>query len=137
MRFYSTKNKSHFYSLEEAVIKGLPDDNGLFVPETIPVLDKSFWQNISQVSFQEIAFEISKAILKDDVPKTVLHDIVFNAINFDAPLVQLDEETFVLELFHGPTLAFKDFGARFMAQLLRYLIRGSNKKLTIDRKSVV
>ena len=131
MRFYSTQNKSAFYSLSDAVLKGLPEDNGLFMPETIPSLPVDFIKNIKQKTFPEIAFEIAKLFLKDDVPEVEIKRIVDTAISFDAPLVKLDVNTFILELFHGPTLAFKDFGARFMAQLMSYLIRNQKKKITI------
>ncbi|MBL0048693.1 MAG: threonine synthase [Bacteroidetes bacterium] len=131
MRYYSTKNKSTFYSLEQAVLKGLPDDNGLFMPERIEALPHSFWKDIGQYSFQEIAYEMCKQFLAAEVPEAVILKIVNEAINFDAPLVKLDAHTHVLELFHGPTLAFKDFGARFMAQLMRYFVRSQNEKITI------
>ena len=131
MRYYSTKNKSKFYTLSEAVLKGLPEDNGLFMAESIPQLPAQFISDLKNKSFQEIAFEVAKIFLKDDVPESEIKRIVETAISFDAPLVKLDENTFILELFHGPTLAFKDFGARFMAQLMSYLIRDQQKKITI------
>ena len=131
MRFYSTKNRSAFYSLSEAVLKGLPDDNGLFMPESIPNLSADFIKNIKNYSFADIAFEVAYAFLKDDIPKEKIREVVDTAINFDAPLVKLDDKTFILELFHGPTLAFKDFGARFMAKLMSYLLKDNKRKLTI------
>src|SRR5437868_5229633 len=131
MRYYSTKNKSRFYSLSEAVLKGLPDDNGLFMPENIPALSKDFINDLSQFDLPEIALEISRQFFADDLPSSVITEVVEKAINFDAPLKKLDDKKFVLELFHGPTLAFKDFGARFMAQLMSFLVRNENGKLTI------
>lgn len=131
MRYYSTKNKSAFYTLEQAVLKGLPDDNGLFMPEHITALPESFWKGIGECSFQEIAYELCRQFLAAEVPDAVIQNIVNEAINFEAPLVNLDAHTHVLELFHGPTLAFKDFGARFMAQLMQYFVRNQNEKITI------
>ncbi len=120
MKLYSTKNKGQLFSLKEAVLKGLPDDNGLFMPTQIKPLPSSFFENIEKYSFQEIAFIVSKQLIGDNIPDEDLKIIVEKSINFPAPLVQLDETSYVLELFHGPTLAFKDFGARFMAQLMGY-----------------
>ena len=128
MRLYSTKNPSTFYSLKEAVMKGLPDDNGLFMPESIPSLPPSFIQNLAQYSFQEIAYEVSKTLLQGIIPEADLQDIINKSIDFPAPLVELDENTSILELFHGPSLAFKDFGARFMAQLMSYFNRETADK---------
>ncbi len=131
MNYYSTSGAPQAYNLEDAVLKGLPDESGLFVPEFIPVLPSSFFKNILQYSFSEIAFEMANAFLKNDVPDEVIQKIVSTAINFPAPVLMLNENTGVLELFHGPTLAFKDFGARFMAHLMSYLMRNKNRKLTI------
>jgi threonine synthase len=131
MKFYSTKNKSQLFSLGEVVLKGLPDDNGLFMPENIPVLPGSFFENLRSKSFLEIACEVSSAFLKEDISESNIHQIVREAISFEAPLVILDEKTYVLELFHGPTLAFKDFGARFMARLVAHIIKNDDKKITI------
>jgi len=131
MRYYSTKNKSAYFSLKDAVLKGLPDDNGLFMPEYIPVLPQDFLNSLSQFTLSDIALEISRQFLQEDLPSQVIVEIVEQSMTFDAPLRKLDDKTFVLELFHGPTLAFKDFGARFMAQLMGYLVRGENKTLTI------
>ncbi len=131
MRLYSTKNSKQFVSLKEAVLKGLPDDNGLFMPESIPQLDPDFIKNLSNYSFQEIAFEVSRTLLKGAIPENDLQYIIKNAITFPAPVVKLDESTHILELFHGPSLAFKDFGARFMAQLMSYFNQGEDKELVI------
>jgi threonine synthase len=131
MNYYSTSGSTRAYNLEDAVLMGLPDESGLFIPERIPTLPSSFFENIQQYSFAEIAFEMANAFLKNDVPNDVIHNIVSTAINFPAPVKMLNENTGVLELFHGPTLAFKDFGARFMAQLMAYLMRNKSRKLTI------
>ncbi len=131
MKYYSTNQKTKLVSFKEAVLKGLADDGGLFMPERIPVLEPVFFKNIDSMSFQDISFEIAKALLHDDVPTTVLRDMIEDAMNFDAPLIQFDEHLFVLELFHGPTLAFKDFGARMMARLMSYFISNSDREINI------
>lgn len=131
MRLYSTKNPNQFTDLKTAVFKGLPDDNGLYMPEKIPQLSSSFIHNLKNYSLQDIAFEVTKNLFQGSIPDTDIHTIVNNAINFPAPLVKLDDETFILELTHGPSLAFKDFGARFMAQLMSYFNKGSEKELVI------
>ncbi|MCF8246098.1 MAG: threonine synthase [Saprospiraceae bacterium] len=131
MRLYSTKNTTNFVSLEEAVFKGLPDDNGLFMPEAIPPLPDEFIQNLKDYSFQEIGFEVCKHLLKGVIPETDLQNIIEQSITFPAPLVKLSEEAYILELFHGPSLAFKDFGARFMAQLMSYFNKGNDRELVI------
>lgn len=131
MRLYSTKNTTSFVSLEEAVFKGLPDDNGLFMPENIPLLPNVFFKNLKDFSFQEIGFEICKHLFKEVIPETDLRNIIEKSITFPAPVVQLNDGTYVLELFHGPSLAFKDFGARFMAQLMSYFNKGNDRELVI------
>jgi threonine synthase len=131
MRLYSTKNTSSFVSLQEAVFKGLPDDNGLFMPELIPQLPNSFIKNLRDYSFQEIGFEICRLLFNGVIPAADLRSIVEQSITFPAPVVKLDDETYILELFHGPSLAFKDFGARFMAQLMSYFNRGNDRELVI------
>jgi threonine synthase len=131
MKLYSTKNPTKFVSLKEAVFRGLPEDNGLYMPETIPQLPDSFIKNLKNYSFQEIAFEVAKTMIGDSIPENDLKNIVESAIDFPAPVVRLDEDTHILELFHGPSLAFKDFGARFMAQLMSYFNRNDDKELVI------
>ncbi len=131
MQLYSTNNKSHLISLREAVFKGLPEDNGLYMPAKIPALPSEFIKNLEQFSFQEIAFTVAKSLLQGAIPENNLQEIIKQSITFPAPLVALDEKRHVLELFHGPSLAFKDFGARFMAQLMSYFNRGEDKELTI------
>lgn len=131
MRLYSTKNTTSFVSLEEAVFKGLPDDNGLFMPENIPLLPNAFFKNLKDYSFQEIGFEICKHLFKEVIPESDLRSIIEKSITFPAPVVKLNDGTYILELFHGPSLAFKDFGARFMAQLMSYFNKGNDRELVI------
>ncbi len=131
MRLYSTKNTSSFVGLGEAIMKGLPDDNGLFMPEHFPKLPEQFIKNLKDYTFQEIAFEVSKTLFQGAIPENDLKEIIDNSINFPAPIQTLDEQTHILELFHGPSLAFKDFGARFMAQIMSYFNRGNDKELVI------
>lgn len=131
MQLYSTKNKSHVVSLREAVFQGLPPDNGLYMPMVIPTLPEDFIKNLSNYSFQELAFQVARTLLQNAIPDKDLQTIIEDAITFPAPVVALDEQVHILELFHGPSLAFKDFGARFMAQLMRYFNRGEDKELVI------
>jgi len=131
MKYYSTNNKNNIVSFKEAVLKGIADDGGLFMPSEFPKLPVEFIQNISKNSFKEISFTVAKNLLSGDLPDDILYKIINSAINFDAPLVPLDERTNILELFHGPTLAFKDFGARFMAETMSYLNKNSDKEIVI------
>ena len=131
MKFYSTNNKNNIASFKDAVLKGLADDGGLFMPEKIPDLDKSFVAGIGKYSFQEIAFEILSKYSEDEISISDLSNIVDSTLTFPAPIAKLDDHLNVLELFHGPTLAFKDFGARFTARLISHFIKGSDKKLNI------
>lgn len=131
MQFYSTNNPGLRASFKEAVMKGLPDDNGLFMPVSIAQLPDDFIRNLAQYSFQEISMRVASSFLQGAVPESDLRDIVEKAIDFPAPVVGLDDRIFVLELFHGPSLAFKDFGARFMARTMSWLNRGEDKELTI------
>jgi threonine synthase len=131
MRFYSTNNKSSFVTLEEAIFKGLPEDNGLYMPESIPKLPQAFIRCLSNYTFREIAFYVCHHLLKNTISKSDLEKIIEETITFPAPLVELDDSTYVLELFHGPSLAFKDFGARFMAQLMGCFNVDKGKELVI------
>ena len=131
MRLYSTKNKSKFVDLKTAVFKGLPEDNGLYMPEHIPTLPQAFIKELKDFSFKEIALNVTSNLFGKAIPKDDLAGLIVKAINFPAPVVTLDEQYHILELFHGPSLAFKDFGARFMAQLMSYFNQGENKELTI------
>jgi threonine synthase len=131
MKYYSTNNRNHKVSLREAVIEGLAPDNGLYMPEYIPILPDRFFHELGKMSFQQIAFEVASHLLKEDVPEKELRRIVEHTIQFDAPIVEVESNVYALELFHGPTLAFKDFGARFMSQLLRYFASQQDKEITI------
>ncbi|MEI6654559.1 MAG: threonine synthase [Verrucomicrobiota bacterium] len=131
MQFISTHNPAQRVSLKEAVLSSLPPDNGLYMPERLPVLDGDFWQTWRDLTFQEIAFRVAQAFFGEDMPATVLRAIVDEVLTFEAPLVRLTEHQSIVELFHGPTLAFKDFGARFMARLMGWLTRDDGKLLTV------
>ena len=131
MKYYSTNNKNNSVSFKEAVIKGMPDDGGLFMPSEISKLSKDFFDGISKFSFGEISLFAADKLFSTDLPKTELENIINSTITFDAPLVSFNKQINILELFHGPTLAFKDFGARFMANTLSYLNKNSDKEITI------
>lgn len=131
MELYSTKGQVENVNFREAVFKGLPSDNGLYMPTSIPKMDDSFYENIQNLSLQEIAFEVSKKLIGDEIPDADLHNIINDAVNFDAPLVQVKENQHVLELFHGPSLAFKDFGARFMSRVMSYFLLKEDKEINI------
>ena len=131
MRFYNTNKKSASVSLKEAALKGLASDGGLFMPQRIPRLPDKFFKTIQALSFQDISFAVAKNFLGADISDNDLRKIVDSAINFDAPLKKLSGNIFALELFHGPTAAFKDFGARFAGRLLAYLRGDSKDKLII------
>ena len=128
MTYYSTNHLSPQATLEEVVVKGLAADKGLFMPCTIKPLPATFYDEIHHLSFQEIAYRVADAFFGEDVPADVLKQIVYDTLNFDVPLVQVSPNIYSLELFHGPTLAFKDVGGRFMARLLGYFIRKEGKK---------
>ena len=131
MEFYSTNQVSPVVSLQEALYKGLPDDNGLYMPSVIPQLSHDFIAGCHELSFTDIAFEVSRALIGDEIPTDVLRSLIDDAFNFEVPLVQLDSNVHVLELFHGPTFAFKDFGARFMARLFGYFLEQSDNEINI------
>ncbi len=122
MKYYSTNKNTPEVSLKEAVIKGLAADNGLFMPKRIDKFAPSFFENIQNLSFQEIAFEVAKKFFGDDIQHDKLKEIVFDTLQFDCPVVKVTDSIYSLELFHGPTLAFKDVGARFMARLLNHFL---------------
>ena len=128
MKYYSTNRQERNVSLEEAVVKGLAADKGLYMPETIKSLPTSFYDHIEELSFQEIACRVADAFFGEDVPTDTLNQIVCDTLSFDAPLVPVSDGIYSLELFHGPTLAFKDVGGRFMARLLGYFIRKEGKQ---------
>jgi threonine synthase len=131
MKLYSTNNKSNIVSLEKAVMQSLPQDKGLYMPMDIPLLDKAFFREINQFSFREISMIVAKNLIGEYIPELELLQIINDAINFPAPVVMLDDNIGTLELFHGPSLAFKDFGARFMSRLMSYFNQGKNNQITI------
>ena len=120
MQYYSTNGKTPNVSLQTAVVKGLAADKGLFMPERIPVLPKAFFNNIGNMSLQDISYIVANTLFGEDIDNVTLKDIVYDTLNFDIPLKYVTDNRYSLELFHGPTLAFKDVGARFMARLLGY-----------------
>jgi threonine synthase len=127
MQYYSTNGKAPIADLHKAVVKGLAEDRGLYMPETIKVLPKVFFDNIHEMSFQQIAYNVASAFFGEDVDQDALQDIVYDTLSFDCPVTKVKDNIYSLELFHGPTLAFKDVGARFMARLLQYFIRMEGK----------
>ncbi|TZF85558.1 threonine synthase (plasmid) [Pedobacter sp. BS3] len=131
MELYSTNNKNTRVSFKEAVFNSMPQDKGLYMPVEIPQLEQDFIDNIGQYSLQEIAFKVASALLQDSIPAGDLKAIVEDATNFPAPVVSLNERTAVLELFHGPSLAFKDFGARFMSRVMSYFLKPGEKQLDV------
>lgn len=122
MKYYSTNRKSPEATLEKAVVKGLAEDKGLYMPERIKPLSKNFYNNIEKLTFQEIAYNVADSFFGEDVDAESLKRIVYDTLQFDCPVVKVTENIHTLELFHGPTLAFKDVGARFMARLLQYFL---------------
>ena len=128
MKYYSTNKQAPIASLQEAVVKGLAADKGLFMPMSIKSLPQEFYDTIDTLSFQEIAYRVADAFFGEDVPAETLKQIVYDTLSFDVPLVKVSENIYSLELFHGPTLAFKDVGGRFMARLLGYFIKKEGQK---------
>ncbi len=134
MQLYSTNDthQTQPFTFQEAVFKSLPDDNGLFMPDSLPRLPESFFASIEARSFPDIAFTVTEALLSDEIPPDELRRLIDDAINFDAPLVELNDQVRVLELFHGPTLAFKDFGARFMARVMAWFLQKSPQEKDVN-----
>ena len=131
MQFYSTNNPSVRVDLREAVTKGLAPDNGLYMPAEIPMLPREFFARIHEMSFVDIGFAVARNLLSGTIPDDELMRMVEHTIRFDAPLVEVEPGIHALELFHGPTLAFKDFGARFMSQMLGYFAKQQDQEITI------
>ena len=131
MQYYSTNNKENKVSFKQAILQGLANDKGLFMPEKISRLPETFFKNLSHLSFQEIAFKVATNFIEDEISENELYFIIENSISFEAPIIKLSDDLSILELFHGPTLAFKDFGARFMARTMEYFLKGLNKEITI------
>ncbi|MDR1746883.1 MAG: threonine synthase [Tannerella sp.] len=132
MQYYSTNKQSPVASLEEVVIRSLANDKGLYMPEHIPVLDKDVFRSLKDMSFHEVADVVAQAFFGDDMEPDALTAIVKDTLSFDTPVVQVHDGVFSLELFHGPTLAFKDVGARFMARMLGYFIRKKGIEQTVN-----
>ncbi len=123
MKYYSTNGKAPLATLQKAVVKGLAEDKGLYMPQRINPLPESFFDTIQDLSFQEIALQVATCFFGEDVEPDALRRIVYDTLSFDVPMVKVTDNIYSLELFHGPTLAFKDVGARFMARLLQYFIK--------------
>lgn len=131
MKYYNLKDKEEAVDFKTATIKGQGKEKGLFFPEFIPKFDEDFIENLHQYSAEEIAFQCMKDFIGDEIPSDILKEIVSETINFDIPLKKINENIYSLELFHGPTLAFKDIGARFMSRILSYFLKDEDKKVTV------
>ncbi|WP_420553555.1 threonine synthase [Tenacibaculum aiptasiae] len=131
MKYYSLNKKSPKVSFQEAVVNGLAPDRGLYFPENITPLDKDFIENIGEYSNEEIAHKAIQQFVGDEIPTETLQEIIKETLSFDFPVVSIEENIGTLELFHGPTMAFKDVGARFMARCLGYFNRNNNNKVTV------
>ena len=131
MKYYSLNKTAPIVDFKEATIRGLAPDKGLYFPETIPQYDENFFTQINNYTDEEIAFKIIQPFIGDVIPESELRTIVDETINFEIPLKKITETIFSLELFHGPTLAFKDVGARFMSRCLGYFVKGNNRKITV------
>jgi len=131
MKFFSTNRKAAPVSFRDAVIHSLPSDRGLYFPEEIPTLSKNFIQGLDSLTLPEIGYHILSPYTKDSIPDSKLKEITTTAFNFEIPLKKLEENIYTLELFHGPTYAFKDVGARFLARCLAYFNETNNQEVTI------
>ena len=136
MKYYSTNGNAPIADLQKAVVKGLAEDRGLYMPEEIYTLPKAFINDMPGMKFQDIAYNVAQNFFGDDVDGDALQDIVYDTLSFDCPVVKITENIYALELFHGPTLAFKDVGARFMARLLRYFLRMGSRGETATNRTV-
>jgi len=131
MKLYSTNNTSHQVSFKEAVFNSMPQDKGLYMPVNIPALPREFIEQLDKYSLPEIAFTVAKNMLAGAIPDNDLKALINDAVNFAAPVVKLEDNVRVLELFHGPSLAFKDFGARFMSRVMAYFLKDGEKQLDV------
>ncbi|MBP5364831.1 MAG: threonine synthase [Bacteroidales bacterium] len=131
MKFYSTNNRSHVADLKTAVLKGLAPDKGLYMPESIPTMPASFWDNLPGMSMPQIGFEVLKHFFCPDIPEDKFRQMVEEAFNFPVPVVKVSDRISALELFHGPTLAFKDVGARFLARVMSYFADYGGKAINV------
>ena len=136
MKYYSTNHKAPLASLQQAVEQGLALDRGLYMPERLNQLPDIFFEHIDNMSFQELSFEVARALFGEDVDEDDLRRIVYDTLSFETPVVKVRDNIYALELFHGPTLAFKDVGARFMARLLQYFIRKDHSGTTSSSPDV-
>lgn len=136
MKYYSTNHKAPLASLQQAVEQGLAPDRGLYMPERLNLLPDTFFEHIDNMSFQELSFEVARALFGEDVNHNDLRRIVYDTLNFETPVVKVRDNIHALELFHGPTLAFKDVGARFMARLLQYFIQKQHTSATSGAQEV-
>lgn len=132
MQYYSTNHQAPLADLRKAVVKGLAEDRGLYMPKKIHKLPKAFLEDMPSMKFRDIAYNVAAAFFGDDVDNDALQDLVYDTLSFDCPIVKVEENIYALELFHGPTLAFKDVGARFMARLLQYFLRMENGDLRFE-----
>lgn len=128
MKYYSTNKKAPLATLQEAVVRGLAPDRGLYMPEEIKLLPQGFFDKIDDMTFRDVAYHVADNLFHGDVESDALKKIVYDTLSFDCPIVKVCENIYSLELFHGPTLAFKDVGARFMARLLSYFINKESEK---------
>lgn len=131
MKYYSTNRQSSLASFKEAIFKGLPDDNGLYMPETIPQLPRAFFNDLEKLSLPEIGFQVLRPFTNGEIEDDKLRTIVEETLTFEIPLVPVTDYIYSLELFHGPTFAFKDVGARFLARCLSHFSKQSTQKLTV------
>lgn len=131
MKLYSTNNTLSEVSFKDAVFNSMPQDKGLYMPYSIPRLDDEFINNLDKYTLPEIAFKVAQNLLGDSIPEADLKALIEDAINFPAPIVKLQDNVYVLELFHGPSLAFKDFGARFMSRVMSYFLEPGEKQLDV------
>lgn len=131
MKYYSLNNKNHKVTFQEAVTNGLAPDSGLYFPEIITPLSSDFYNTIEKLSNDEIAFQVIQQFIGEEIPETELKQIIKETLCFDFPLISVESTIFSLELYHGPTMAFKDVGARFMSRCLEYFNQKSNEKVTV------
>ena len=137
MKYFSTNHQSPEVDFKQATINGQAPDKGLYFPERIPTISKELIENITQYSNEEIAYQVMKSYVGDTIPELELRRIVEETINFDIPLVKVTNTIYSLELYHGPTLAFKDIGARFMSRCLGYFVKQSDSGLDKKKKITV
>jgi threonine synthase len=131
MKYYSTNKQVPPATLRDAVLKGLADDNGLYMPERIPPFGSDFFAALHKKTFREISLEVATALFGDDIAAAPLHDLVYDALNFEIPLVKVTGNCYSLELFHGPTMAFKDVGARFLARMMQHFTRDEKRETNV------